>query len=74
MYHRAKMNMVVSRGIKRVQESKVVTPSSARIIQYVDLGLKALEIIYRTNGAEVEGISDRNGHRRKVLGEGKSFS
>ena len=44
------------------------TPSSARIIQYVDLALKALEIVYRTNGAAVEGLDDSNGHRRKVVG------
>ena len=39
------------------------TPSSARIIQDVDLALKALEIVYRENGASVEGLTDRNGHR-----------
>ena len=50
------------------------TPSSARIIQDVDLALKALEIIYRANGATVEGLADSNGHRRKVLGEGESVS
>ena len=48
------------------------TPSSARIIQDVDLALKALKIVYRENGAAVEGIADRNGHRRKVVGKGKS--
>ena len=46
------------------------TPSLERIIQYVDLALKALEIVYRANGAAVEGLADRNGHRRKVVGEG----
>ena len=50
------------------------TPSLAQIIQNVDLALKALEIFYLTNGAAVEGLADRNGHRRKVVGEGKSFS
>ena len=50
------------------------TPSSARIIQDVDLALKALEIVYLANGAAVEGLADRNGHRQKVVGEGKSFS
>ena len=50
------------------------TPSSARIIQDVDLALKALEIVYRANGAAVEGLADRNGHRRKVVGEGESDS
>ena len=50
------------------------TPSSARIIQDVDLALKALEIFYRANGDAVEGLADRNGHRRKVVGEGKSVS
>ena len=46
------------------------TPSSERIIQDVDLALKALEIVYRENGAAVEGLADRNGHRRKVVGKG----
>ena len=50
------------------------TPSSARIIQDVDLALKALEIVYSANGADVEGLADRNRHIRKVVGEGKSFS
>ena len=44
------------------------TPSSARILQDVDLALKALEIVYRTNGAEVEGLADSNGHRWKMVG------
>ena len=50
------------------------TPSSAWIIEDVDLALKALEIVYLANGASVEGLADRNGHRRKVLGEGKIVS
>ena len=32
------------------------TPSLARIIEDVDLALKALEIFYRENCAEVKGI------------------
>ena len=47
------------------------TPSSARVIEDVYLALKALEIVYPTNGAAVEGLDDRNGHIRKVAGEGK---
>ena len=50
------------------------TPSSVRIIKDVDLELKSLEIVFRTNGASVEGLADRNGHRLKVLGEGESVS
>ena len=50
------------------------TSSSARMIQDVNLALKALEIVYRSNGAEVEGLADRNGHRRKVVGERKIVS
>ena len=50
------------------------TPSSARIIQDVDLALKALEFVYHANGAASEELADRNGHRRKVLGKGKSVS
>ena len=48
------------------------TPCLAKIIQDIDLELKALEIVYRENGAAVEGITDRNGHRNKVVGKGKS--
>ena len=36
--------------------------------------LKALEIVYLEKWASVEGLADRNGHRRKVVGEGKSVS
>ena len=50
------------------------TPSSARIIQDVDLASEALEIVYRANGAVVEGLDESNGHRRKVVGEGESVS
>ena len=64
----------IARGLKRIWESKMGTPSSERIIQDVDLALKALEIVYHTNGAAVEGMADRNGHIRKVVGEGKSVS
>ena len=46
------------------------TPSSVRIIEDVDLVLKALEIFYHANGATVEGIVDRNSHRSKEVGEG----
>ena len=44
-----------------------------RIIQDVDMVLKEL-VTVRANGAAVEGLADRNGHRRKVLGEWKSVS
>ena len=50
------------------------TPSSVRIIEDVDLALEALEIVYRANGAAVEGIADINGHRYKEEGEGGIFS
>ena len=45
----------IARGLKRIWESKMGTPSSARIIQDVDLALKPLEIFYRANGAAVGG-------------------
>ena len=63
----------ITRGLKTLWDSKIGTASSARIIQDVDLALKALEIVYRDNGAEVEGIADINGHRRKMVGIRKSF-
>ena len=50
------------------------TPSLARIIQDVDLALKALEIFYRVNGSAVEGLTDRNGHRRNLVVKVKSVS
>ena len=52
----------IARGLKRIWESKMGTPSSAQMIQDVDLVLKVLEIVYRANGAAVEGLADRNGH------------
>ena len=60
--------------MKRIWDSKMGTPSLARIIEDVDLALKALEIFYLGNGAAVEGLADRHGHRQKVVGEGKSVS
>ena len=64
----------IARGLKRIWESKMGTHSLARIIQDVNWALKALEIVYGKNGAVVEGMDDRNGHIRKVLGEGESVS
>ena len=61
----------IAQGLNRLWDSIMGTPSSARIIQDVDLALKVLEIVYRENGAAVEGLDDRNGHRRKVVGKGK---
>ena len=52
-----------------IRESKMRTPSSSRIIEDVDLALRALEIFYLANWAAVEGLSDRNGYRKKVVGE-----
>ena len=49
-------------------------PSSARIINDVDLSLKVLEIVYWANGTAVEGLADRNGQRWEEVGEGKSVS
>ena len=60
--------------MKRIWDSKMGTPSSFRIIEDVDLALKALEIVYLANGSSVEGLADRNGHRRLVVGEGKIVS
>ena len=51
----------ITRGLKRIWDSKMGTPSLARIIQYGDLALKALEIVYRENGDSVEGLADRSG-------------
>ena len=64
----------ITRGMKRIWESKMGTPSSARIVEDVDMALKALEIVYHAHGAAVEGMADRNGHRRKVVGKGESIS
>ena len=64
----------IARGLNRIRESKMGTPSLARIIQDVDLALKVLENFYCAHGDSVEGLADRNGHRRKVVGEGKSVS
>ena len=64
----------IARGLKRIWESKMGTPSLERVIQDFNLALKALEIVYCANGAAVEGLADRNGHRQKVVGEGKSVS
>ena len=64
----------MARVLKLIWDSKMVTPSSARIIEDVDLALKVLKIVYRANGAAVEGLADRSGHRRKEVGEVGSVS
>ena len=50
------------------------TPSSIRIIKDVDLALKALEIVYPANCAAVEGLADKNMHKKKEVGKRKSVS
>ena len=50
------------------------TPYSAIIIEDVDRALEALLIVFFANGAAVERITDKNGHRRNKVGEGKSVS
>ena len=52
----------ITRGLKHIWESKMGTYSSVRMIKYVDLALKSLEIIFRTNGTAVEGLAYGNGH------------
>ena len=49
-------------------------PSSVRIINDVDLALRVLEILYRANSAVVEGLVDRNGHRKKEVCKVNSVS
>ena len=46
----------ISQGLKPIWDSKMGTPSSVSIIEDVYLALKALEIVYRANGAAVEGL------------------
>ena len=38
------------------------------------MALKALEIVFPINGDAVEGLTDRNGHSHKVVGEVESVS
>ena len=64
----------IARGLKRLWDSKMGTPSSVRIIEDVDMALKALEIFYRASCAAFEGLADRNWHIKKELGKGGSFS
>ena len=61
----------IARELKHIWESKMGTSSSARNIHDVDLALKVLEMVYFTNGAAVKSLADRNGHRKKMVGEGK---
>ena len=50
----------IFRGLKRIWESKVGTPSSASIIKDVDLDLKTSGIFFHENGDTVGGIADSN--------------
>ena len=46
-------------------------PSSDRIIDDIYRALEVLLIVFRENGAAVEGLAGKNGHRSKQVGEGK---
>ena len=53
----------ISRGLNHIWYSKMGgKPSSSMIIEDADRDLEALEIVFRVNGAEVEGLADRNEH------------
>ena len=56
----------IDRGLKRIWDSKMGTPFSVRIIEDVDLALKALEIAHHVNGAAVEGLADIMGIEVKI--------
>ena len=64
----------ISRVLNRIWDLKIGTLSSVSIIKDIDLALKALEMVYRANGAAVEGVANRNGHRKKEVGKGKIVS
>ena len=67
--------MEITRGLKRIWDSQIEgAPSSARIIEYVERALEALEIFFRANFDPVEGLADKNEHRRKDVDEGESVS
>ena len=56
----------ISQVLKDIWDSQMGgTPSSTKIIEDVDRALEALKIVFRANGAAVEGLADRNGQRRK---------
>ena len=55
----------IARGLKCLWDSKIGTPSSARIIQDVDMVLKALEIVYREMGLQLKGLLIEMGTGRK---------
>ena len=56
--------------MNRIWDSKLVTPSSASIIEDIYVVLKPFQIFYRANGAVFEGLAGRSGHRCKEVGEG----
>ena len=64
----------ISRLLKHIWESKMGSHSLAKIIPDVDMALKALEIFSHAHGAAFEGLSNINGHRRILVGEGESVS
>ena len=67
--------MESAQGLKCIWNSQMGgKPNSSSIIKYVDMALIALEIVYRKRGAVIEGLADRNGHRKKEVGKGKGFS
>ena len=45
----------ISQGMKRIWDSEMITHSSVRIIEDVDLALKALEIVYREMVKQLRG-------------------
>ena len=51
---------------------KFILPSSAQIIEYVNQALGPFEIFYHAHGVAIEILEDQNGHRRPVVGYGKS--
>ena len=50
----------IESGLKRIWGLETVSPSSTRVIEDVGRALEAFEIVYRTYGADFEGLADSN--------------
>ena len=65
---------LISRGVKRLVEGHLPdegVPSSDRIMHDCDQALNAMRIVCEHNGAIVQGLANRNGHRYSSRGTRK---
>lgn len=65
----------IEAAVRRLWDPQTgVSPPPHRIVQDINRVLENVEIVVREDGAVVDGVVDRNGHRRKSTGDRRHYT